>query len=396
MEPKVEKTSFVIAARSYMSESNTPRLAYIKKDSSFRGYDLQIIDENENLLHSERVLSPHEIELDQAAFCHVPEFSKLLLRIQYGLTATLVTIEKEAPFTIETLTHLPKGDVKQLRHNQWWLAFFATEDYRMSLFWMDLKNPGRIVRAKLDSNNKAPHLAMLGESRDTTCFYLVERHGKNYHLTWITPGGDARSLDLPSFRLNFFSCSEENILFMDSYKGLIVILSQDNQRRTGVATLKLLILEHKNMYDDPKVVRKVFIEDYRAPLGVSMSEHGFLMLECKSTLGWIDLQKRGESKGTDGYVDTQENHPKRFALFKGKQGDDVILIWSASITDGCMIASTFNAEGELIARHKTRFMITTRDEKFPTVPKIFQLGKTFFATMNNEDGGYARCFQLDI
>lgn len=392
METKVENESTIVAAKTYISESGAPRFACIKKDPSVSGYEVRIVDENAQPLYTKTVTLPDDSDLGLASFCHVPKFSKLLIRLDYGDVTELVTLDKESSFSFETVVLLPKGGIKQMRSNEWWIAFLATEQHNLSLFWMDLGSKGEIFRATLATNNKAPHLAVFGRTKNTTCFYLVERHGKMFHLTWVTPLGETNT----SFALPFFSCLEEQILFMDTHDQRIVIVSQDKKMRHEMATLKVLILEHKDMQKKPEVVRTILLEDYHAPLGVSLADDGYLLFACKSTLAWVDIGKLEKSTAPDGYIDTKEKEAAKFAIVKEKQGALLILVWVPNVRDGCMSAVLFDEEGVQVKRCSTEFDITlNRDNQLET-PKIFPSGKCFFGTLNGEANTYVRCFKLQI
>jgi len=122
---------------------------------------------------------------------------------------------------------------------------------------------------------------------------------------------------------------EDNILFLDTFESRIVIVAQDTRKRRGIATLKIIILEHKEIEENPVEKGEVILKDYHAPVGISMTKNGILLFPHDQTLGWVDLKRNGYSSHPDGYADAGKKiHSSQ--IVTDKCGKTLALFWIPS------------------------------------------------------------------
>jgi len=312
----------------------------------------------------------------------------------------LVCVEKNFPYTLSTLISSPKGAVKQLRSNLCWAAMLATgHAQNLSLYWVNLEQErwGKIYRAPVAMNNKSSHLAVVGDSNENTRCYLVERFAKNYHISWYTPGRKANPSH--SYTLYFLDSKEDNILFVDSINNnnRMIVVSQDKKHRNGIASLKVIILQHNNLHSAPVCKRRILLRDYHAPVGLTMNEDGFLLIAHKETLGWIDtsLTEVMCAKRPDGYINTKEREAKRFHILQPPSlGMVVILVWVPSVRDACMKAILFDEKGNEIKRLMSPFEFGVDINNCLVEPRVFALGNLFFGCQNCETTNYVKSFRV--
>jgi len=370
--------SAIWAIRTHKTASGEPFLTCVQKTQ--KGIEFTVYDTN--LVPSHTFALNQREDVTSSSFFSSSTSNEIMLKLDTSTSSEVLIFEKSSPHALMSGINLPKSDIRQTRGNQWWDIILAHGDGILSLFWLDRVNK-ITIRVPAFMKNKAQHVAIMGDSRDTTHCYLTERHTGFRHLVWYSPHGEDDSCESNTMKLSKVDPSD-NILLMDSFADRFVLITQDTKGRRSIATVKILIMSHKDKTQKPEILREITLVDYPAPLGVAMSDNGIVILSHRTSVGWFDIMRNSQTGKIDGHIDTKQANVAKISVVKNTDGKTIVAAWIADVTELMLKCVLFNPRGEIINTLRTNLPIELGTEKI-IFPRIYNQGNHFYAYMKDKE-----------
>jgi hypothetical protein len=393
-----QNTTFACAGKAFLNDHGEVLLALVKYNRGNPGFSLVIMNTNEEILFDRHYDFPDDNIVNYATIFYNESLKCLVLEVCHNANTRLMLINQDTRDTIRNIV-LPKKDPKQIRMNDWWFAALFVENQTIALFWVNLET-GMVRQPFLNLSNKVPHIALIGDTRENTYCYLVERHSGKHYVLWFPLTETLAEYDIPKWELRSDELSAgregEHVIFMGSWKHYLVIVGQDQLKRPEKATLKILVLGTQEN-GKPYTGGEVHLKDYHAPIRKpQITDDGYLLISHKNICGWVDLLREGSGKSLDGEINTQEPNIEKFAWVKPENGPPYLVAWICAARDCAMYAIIYNTHSRKeVALRSTGLKIEMSTEGY-TAPYFCSLKDHFFACLHGEVRKYISYVKLNV
>ena len=395
----------IMKTQNFLGSDGEPRLAYITRNIPEHFYEIIVVDKNCKELRNDRMYS----DLDNANFIKSGSKTMLLFTLEIMGIIQLYCIKTTPPHEIERIARIPFWEMEQFKANDNWGFVFLTCRGKMALFCIDLTMHDQITRLNASCINKKKQLAITGYTRDDTLFYYVERTSGYYQLCWKAPYepmddllsdvGNERWKTGTAFQQPFVTGNSdtsvsfedvdvrnENIIYMNSFRSRVIVVSQDTLKRNSIATLKIFVFDHGDRTREPQIIKKVMLKDYHSPLNIELSTDGIIVLSHRNKCGLVDIKNTGTANAVD--VAIVEGSDKSLFFAEGS----TVYAWSSSATSRNMILRVY--KNKMVTEYETDWEYVLSDIGVEIYPYINKVDDVFYGVLATSQMQYIKSYTL--